>query len=103
MLDWSKILKFQNRILLKTALVPLLFDTLCSGVARGAGARGQGILTVPPEKSVTFFPPSQKNWFLSLKISDNLLLVIAQYFYQSLQHMRPFFTQLTNETPHFAP
>ena len=26
-----------------------------SGVARGAGARGQGILTAPPEKSVTLF------------------------------------------------
>src|SRR6218665_2456413 len=30
----------------------------CSGVTRGAGARGQGILTAPPEKPQIFFPPS---------------------------------------------
>ena len=75
-----------------------------SGLARGAGARGQGILTASPEKSVTFFTPSQKNWFLSLKISDDLFSHHPIFLDQSLHTgFAPLFTQLTNETPHFAP
>src|SRR6218665_3974856 len=46
----------------------------CSGVTRGAGARGQGILTVPPEKSQQFLASIRKqNRRLSLKISADLL------------------------------
>jgi len=61
----------------------------CSGVARGSGAWGQGILTAPPEKFLKFFPSVTKNLFLSLKISDDRFLVITQFFlinHYSLQH-----------------
>ena len=54
-----------------------------SSVARGAVARGQGILTAHPVKSVTFSSlRHKKNWFLFLKISLYLI---------------------NHETPHFAP
>jgi len=39
-------------------------ETKTSGVARGSGARGQGILTAPPEKSLKFFPSVTKKLVL---------------------------------------
>jgi|SRR6218665_508999 len=60
----------------------------------GFGARGQGILTAPLEKSVEIFSLRHKK-----------LILIPIFRDQSLQHtgFAPLFTQLTNETSHFAP
>ena len=67
------------------ALSPFVLSipVVLSGVTRGAGARGQGVLTAPwrnPYKN--FLPPSEKNRCLSLKIYYDLFcfLVIAQFF-----------------------
>ena len=40
------------------------FQCLISCVARGSGARGPGILTAPPDKSLTFFSLRQKKFVL---------------------------------------
>src|SRR6218665_190222 len=50
---------------------------------------GESYLDCALGEILEIFPPSQKNCFLSLKISDDLFFAL--------------FTQLTNETPHFAP
>jgi len=78
-----------------------------SGVARGSGARGQGILTAPPKKSFEiFFLPSQKSWFLSLKNFWWPFLVITQFFlinHYNTRVLRPLYPNNHNDTPHFAP